>query len=344
MNAQPQYWFGVLDQLGRRMDALLADAACDSVLVRAAAANPWFTLEDIRFALHALRTHMLDAEVLREWFSHYEFGQQQPANVALILAGNIPLVGFHDLMCVLVAGHIPFVKPSSKDTILIEWVIDQLRNIDSQIIVRTYSPEVEYDAAIVSGSDNTERLFRAHFASIPTIIRGSRNSAAIISGAESECQIRGLAQDMFRYSGLGCRNVSLLMVPHDCDLQRLAAMINSAVPDLNPKFINNYRHLRAKLTAQGEQFVDCGCFVMTENDDFQVDISNIAVVRYDSAADIADWFARHERQLQCVVGGGEHHPRSVDFGSAQLPFPWDYPDGIDTLQFLLNLHKPESIP
>ena len=317
----------------------MADSSRDGLFAQAAAANPWFTVEDIKFALRALRSHMINAEVMQVWLNRYEFGPQHPASVALVLAGNIPLVGFHDLMCVLVAGHTPFVKPSSKDTILVEWLINQLRNIDNRIEIHHYTQDAEYDAAIVSGSDNTERFFKSHFASIPTVIRGSRNSAAIISGDESEDQIRGLAHDMFRYSGLGCRNVSLLMVPRDCDLQRLATMIYSVAHDFNPKFTNNYRHLKAKLTAQRESFVDCGRFLMTQKDDFQVDISNIAVVRYDSEADITDWLARHEHHLQCVVGGGERHPRSVDFGNAQMPFPWDYPDGIDTMNFLLNLHK-----
>lgn len=332
------YWTDIFNRLGQRMEFLLEDSSPDSVISRAAALNPWFTVSDIRFAMRALLSGMISDEVLSEWLGRYELKPHPAANVALILAGNVPMVGFHDLMTVLVSGNIPYVKTSSKDSVLIDWIVSQLMEIDSNIIIRTYSQKISYDAAIVSGSDNTERYFKSFFASRPAIVRGSRNSAAILSGNESEQQLCGLAEDIFRYSGLGCRNVNLLLVPHDCDIVPLAQKINRFATDINPKFLNNYRRLKALLSVQNIPFVDCGSFIITENENFRMDVSNLAVFRYRNRQDVADWIARHEHQLQCLVGDRTLHPRGVDFGCAQKPFPWDYPDGMDTLQFLLQLH------
>ena len=332
------YWIDIFNRLGQRMDLLLDDPSAGSVVSRAAAENPWFSVSDIRFAAKAIQSDMLDAETLSVWLQNYDLRRHKAADVALILAGNIPMVGFHDLMAVLVSGNIPYVKTSSKDSVLIDWVIRQLEDLDPGITIRRFSREIAFDAAIVSGSDNTERYFKSYFASLPSIIRGSRNSAAVLTGDESEQQLCGLAEDIFRYSGLGCRNVSLLLVPRDYDIDAFARTINRFASDINPKFINNYRRLKASLSVQNIPFTDCGSFVVTENDDFRMDISNIAVFRYLNDNDICDWIARHDHQLQCLVGGRNLHSRSVDFGCAQKPRPWDYPDGIDTLEFLLRLN------
>ncbi len=317
--------------LGGRLAAFGGDAATHDVLRRAAEVNPWFTEKDIVTAAGILAGTMLRRDVLTRWLGG-RCAAEPALRVGIVMAGNIPFVGFSDLLCVAAAGHTPCVKPSSKDAVLMEYVFGQLRALAPGLAIERledYAP----DALIVSGSDNTGRHFRAAYGGIPMIVRGSRSSAAVLDGSETAAELAALACDMFLYSGLGCRNVSLLLVPRDTDLVSLGRSLAEARGGVNPKYANNCRAVRARLAVEGAPFVDCGSFLMVEGADFPADLSVVTAVRCGSPVEAEEWLRAHEGRLQCVVGRTVH-PRGVPFGMAQRPAPWDYPDGEDVLAFL----------
>ena len=246
------------------------------------------------------------------------------------MAGNIPLVGFFDLLCVLVSGHGCLVKPSAKDSVLMEHVVGLLREIDPSAPVRLYDGTSPVDAVIAAGSDNANRYFLAHYAGIPSLLRGSRQSVAVLSGRETPEQLAGLADDIWAYSGLGCRSVSLIFAPEGYEpaLQ---------IPSVNDKYINNYRQQRALLEMQGRSFVDLGCAVAVEQCAFPAALSRIAYAHYATLDEVAAWLAGHDGELQCVVTGCLPHSRRAGFGCAQSPALTDYPDDRDVLAWLAAL-------
>lgn len=327
----------LLIRLGRELEHFGHDDKSLATAREAAAANPWFTVNDIIFAVDAIRRNMLAPEIINKWLSRYTTLPTTPRRIALIMAGNIPLVGFSDLMCILAAGCIPCIKFSSKDTILMRYITNVIQSLSPDTIIETYSPTGNYDGVIATGSDNTGRYFRNMFAGLPTIIRGTRGSAAILTGNETQNELAGLREDMFRYSGLGCRNVSVLLMPKDCDAATIGRTVAPDKKQINQKYLNNYRSVRGRLFAEGISYIDTGTFVMTEGDDFPTALSNITVCRYKTISDAYDWLTAHEERLQCVVGRNINHPRATGFGHAQFPYPWDYPDGIDVMEFISSL-------
>lgn len=327
----------LLIRLGRELEHFGHDDKSLATAREAAAANPWFTVNDIIFAVDAIRRNMLAPETINKWLSRYTALPTAPRRIAVIMAGNIPLVGFSDLMCILAAGCIPCIKFSSKDTILMRYITNVIQSLSPDTIMETYSPTGNYDGVIATGSDNTGRYFRNMFAGLPTIIRGTRGSAAILTGNETPNELAGLREDMFRYNGLGCRNVSVLLMPKDCDAATIGRTVAPDKKQINQKYLNNYRSIRGRLFAEGMSYIDTGTFVMTEGDDFPTALSNITVCRYKTISDAYDWLAAHEERLQCVVGRNINHPRATGFGHAQFPYPWDYPDGIDVMEFISSL-------
>ena len=325
--------------LGDRLAGFGTTEATREVIAGAVSANPWFTGTDVVSAVAAIREQMLDRDRLRAWLAAYGEPEGEPLRVAVIMAGNIPLVGFADLLYVLAAGHVPYVKPSSKDSVLMAYVIGLLRGAEPSLPVGVYGEGEEYDAVIATGSDNTGRYFRSRFAEIPAIIRGSRGSAAVLTGDETERELVLLRQDMLRYGGLGCRNVSLLFVPEACSLERLVGMLRVQRADVHPKYYNNYRSLKGKLAVSGERFVDCGSFVLTDGEEFPTELSRIVVCRYRTPEEVCQWLAAHDDKVQCVVSRDGGSVRGVRFGEAQSPALADYPDGVDVPAFLAGVSR-----
>lgn len=336
MNSNKALYINIFSRLGERLGHFGGDEKTASVISEATTANPWFLAEDIKQAVQALCEDMLTEHILEKWLSGYE-AAAEARKVAVIMAGNIPLVGFADLLYVIAAGHIPCIKPSSKDTVLMRHVIAELRNIAPEIKIYDYDDTKEYDAVIATGSDNSGRYFRSRFGTIPALIRGSRGSVAVLSGKESEHDLKLLQKDIFSYSGLGCRNVSMIFIPEEYDTERLGTAIAPDTANINPKYYNNYRRTKGELAAAGIGYTDCGTFVMTEGDTFPVSLSDIVLYRYSDMAVVEQWIAGHDTQLQCIVSDCVRHPRAVPFGRAQHPAPWDYPDGIDVMEFLTGL-------
>lgn len=317
-------------ELGRRLGTFGRDKTSRRIIRRAEQENGWFTEPEIRRAVEALRSEMLDQVRLRAWLAPYRVPVAVPRDVLVIMAGNLPLVGLFDLLCVVASGHRCLVKPSSKDRVLIGYAIDELKRIDPATRVGYYDDAMTPDAVIATGGDNANRYFRARFPGIPALLRGSRQSVAVLTGHESPEQLAGLSDDVFAYSGLGCRNVSLLFLPGGCE-----PML--APPPMSPKYHNNYMQQRALLTLQGRSFRDCGGALLLPMRDFPSALSCIAYSHYERANEVSAWLEEHDSEVQCVVSDCLQHSRQVPFGRAQSPALTDYPDDRDVMEFLAGL-------
>lgn len=320
----------LLSELGRRLHGFGDDACTRGVIERACRANGWFTAADISRAVASIARDMLPGALLEKWLAPYPVPVAVPRRVLVVMAGNIPLVGFFDLLCVLAAGHRCLVKPSAKDTVLMEYVVDLLRAIDPDLPVGFYDEKSPVDAVIATGSDNANRYFRTKYAGIPALLRGNRQSVAVLSGQETPAQLAGLADDIWAYSGLGCRSVSLLFLPEGCDLQL-------RMPEMNGKYRNNYLQQKALLAMSGRPFRDFGAAVAVEERAFPSALSQVNYSFYKSSDEVAAWLAAHDAELQCVVSETVAHSRRADFGRAQSPALTDYPDERDVIAFLTSL-------
>lgn len=320
----------LFSELGRRLAGFGDDVRSQEVVQRACAANGWFMPHEVVRAVAAIRDRMLQPASLDRWLAHYPASAKSPRRVLVVMAGNIPLVGFFDLLCVVSAGHACLVKPSSKDRVLTEYIVALLRTIDPSVPVSFYREDDPVDAVIATGGDNAVRYFKMRYAGIPTLLRGHRQSVAVLSGRETAAQLAGLADDIWAYSGLGCRNVSLVWLPEGVDFM-------PGMPDVNPKYRNNYRRERALLTMTGVPFVDLGAAVVVEQQEFPVALSRIACARYRSLSEVEAWLEEHDAALQCVVSECVDHSRRVGFGCAQSPGLTDYPDDRDTMAWLAGL-------
>ena len=314
----------IFSALGERLTHFGSDDASNRIIDVAIAANGWFTRTDILRAVEAIRTEMLDREKLMAWLSHYTKAVE-PKRVAVIMAGNIPLVGFFDLLCVVAAGHECHVKPSSKDSVLMRYVVEQLRDIELSIAIYDYSADATYDMAIATGGDDANAYFREHFAGTRTLLRGSRHSVAVLNGNESAEELQALHNDITAYSGLGCRSVSMLFVPRGYvpDFKRGEAV--------NVKLRRNIQAMRATLTIEGAEFWDAGAFIMRRGEDFAQSLTVVTLREYSDIEEVKKWIEENKEHIQCVVSRTD-----IPFGRAQYPALMDYADGVDTMRFLLD--------
>lgn len=314
----------IFTTLGERLSTFGKDEASARIIEDAVAENGWFTPRDILQAVDAIRSEMLDREPLTAWLSAYNRASS-PKRVAVIMAGNIPLVGLFDLLCVIAAGHTCCVKPSSKDRVLMRYIIGLLREIEPAIRIEEYVATDHYDMAIATGGDDANTYFRNHFATTRTLLRGSRHSIAILDGTESREELRGLYTDITSYSGLGCRSVSMLFVP-----QGYTPKFESS-PAHNTKLVRNVQAMRATLTIEGVEHHDCGAFLMCKGEKFSNSLAVVTLREYDDIEDVRAWIKDNAEGIQCVVSH-----RDIAFGRAQYPALTDYADGVDTMRFLLG--------
>ncbi len=315
--------------LGDRLKEFGQTPETRAVIRRAAAENSWFLPEEIVQAVDILRHELLDAPKLEQWAASCPLNPH-PKTVLIIMAGNIPLVGFFDLLCVVAGGHACRIKPSSKDTVLMSYIVSLLQSIDPTLPIATWDGTTAPDAVIATGGDNANRYFRTTFAGIPALLRGSRHSTAVLSGRETDADLNGLEEDLFSYSGLGCRNVSLLFLPRGT----MPALRCTA---RNPKYRRNYQQTRALLRMRQIPFIDLDGAVMCEERSFPTALSLLHYTFYDSLAEVEAWLKEHDDELQCVVSALPLHARCVPFGRAQHPGLTDYADDIDTMRFLSTI-------
>jgi len=326
-------------RLGRIIETILSDRpAIFEELVRGARRdNPWFTAESVRLALQAISRNMLREDKLRGWLEGYPLPDGFTAkNVGIVMAGNIPLVGFFDQLCAAVCGHRVYVKTSSKDSSLMNRAIRTLLALDRSMEIISLEADSPLDAVIATGSDNTNRYFRSRYGNIPHLLRGSRISVAVLTGDESPAQLQGLTADVFDYFGMGCRSVSRFFVPEGYDTGILTAALGRRNVS-HPKYRQAYAYHKALLQMRKVPFTDGGFFTLRESAELSEALPDLVFSRYRSPEEVREWTSVHDRQLQCVVGEAVDHPRRVDFGEAQHPELRDYPDGMDVMAFLTSL-------
>jgi hypothetical protein len=301
--------------------------------------NPWFTPESTTLALQGIG-HFLDRKPLTDWISRYSFDKTGGKKIGVAMAGNIPLVGFHDLLCVLLSGHRLVAKVSSQDSVLMNFVKDSLIDLDPAFADFIFFEERlnGVDAMIATGSDNTSRYFEYYFRHVPHLIRKNRSSCAVILGEETPGEFTLLGKDIFSYFGLGCRNVSKLFVPVDFDFIPLLDNLESYQPIIHHhKYVNNYDYQKSILLVNQIHFYDNGFLLLTENKNLVSPISVVYYETYQNQDDLAGKLAAYQEKIQCVVSARGWYPHSIPFGDAQSPAVGDYADGVDTLAFLQSV-------
>jgi hypothetical protein len=323
-------------QLGGTIDRILSDhpLIVNELTRLAQAGNPWFTEENVRLALQAIAEKMLRREKLEPWFAKYPYPADfKQKNVGIILAGNLPLVGFFDLLCVCVSGHNAYIKMSSKDRVLMQYVIRFLRQTDRPPVILPLTDSSPIDAMIATGSDNTNRYFRERYRHIPHLLRGSRTSIAVLTGRESEADLLGLSHDVFDHFGMGCRSVGKIFVPEGYEVEILFNALRKR-NITHSGYRNAYRHHKAVLHMRGTNFRDGGFFTLRENEGFSEALPDLMYTRYQVLDEVREWIKLNDNTLQCVVTNSLTPPRHVGFGQAQWPELSDYPDGRDVMDFL----------
>lgn len=298
--------------------------------------NKWFTEENVFLALEGLQK-FLDKEALQQWVKKYKLPDRPEKTVGLVMAGNIPLVGFHDFLSVLIAGYSVAIKKSSQDPFLIEQIARELTEIAPDFVSRIRFTEKlnTVDALIATGSDNSSRYFEYYFSSIPHIIRKNRSSAAILSGSESVEDLNQLGNDVFRYFGLGCRNVSKLFLPEGYDLHRLIEAFRSFSSIIDhSKYANNYDYNKAIYLLKQIPFSDAGFFLLKEDTELVSPVATIYYEFYKDRRELEGLILGCENKLQILLSQTDWPENGVRFGSSQLPELNDYADEVDTLAFL----------
>ena len=301
--------------------------------------NNWFTPENAHFSISSW-SDALTENNLNQWLSAYNFIEKEPKNVGLILAGNIPLVGFHDFLSVLISGNNVLVKTSSKDDYLIKFLAKYLISLDNRFNEKITFVEDKlenYDAVIATGSNNTARYFEYYFKNKPSIIRKSRNSVAVLTGNETPEEMTLLSEDVFRYFGLGCRNVSKIFVPKNYNFD---AFFNGMYAQKDviyyEKYANNYDYNKAVFLMSNFQLLDNEFLTIKEDTSHASPISSVFYEYYEDVNEVKARIQQDAEMIQCVVSNGIIE-NSVYFGNTQKPNLWDYADNVDTLQFLINL-------
>jgi hypothetical protein len=303
--------------------------------------NPWFTRDNVALALDGVCRY-LDPIKLNHWQGLYQSKSLTPKNTGIIMAGNIPLVGVHDLICCYLSGHKAVVKPSSQDHILLRLLIEKFsdidRDIENKIHFVTRPEAANLDAVIATGSDNTSRYFKFHFDRLPGIIRSNRTSVAVIRGDENSSQLRSLGQDVYSYFGRGCRNISKLLVPADYDFDQLINCHKQYRILLdNSKYRDNYRYQKALALTEYKNVVDTGYSLLIRSEALVSPLAVLYFDYYEDLDDLRDELKEQEEKIQCIASANGWYQESLPFGSLQHPDLWDYADGIDTMEFLLAL-------
>ncbi|RZK49322.1 MAG: acyl-CoA reductase [Pedobacter sp.] len=310
------------------------------IVAKAARNNAWFQESEIKKAITAL-AFMLNEDDLNIWFDQINL-TDNPKKVGLILAGNIPMVGIHDILCVIASGHSALVKLSSSDTILIPFIVSKLSQFESSISHRIeYVDRIQgYEAIIATGSNNSARYFDFYFGKVPNIIRKNRNSVAILNGNESDEQIHNLGRDIFDYFGLGCRNVSKIYLPKNYPIEKFYIPLSpyKVVLD-NFKYQNNYDYNKSIYLVNLEQHYDNGFILLKESASFSSPLGVLYFEYYDNLSELTDHLNQHLHELQCVLCEDpiQLNKTCLKFGNSQHPRLWDYADDINTLKFLENL-------
>jgi len=298
--------------------------------------NPWFTRENVLFAFRTW-AEALKEDQINQWLQPYLeklSGPSTPKTVGVINAGNIPLVGFHDLLCVIMSGNKYLGKNSADDPYLLPFLAEKLFQTEPALKERISFAErlSGFDAVIATGSNNSARYFDYYFGKYPNIIRMNRNGVAVLTGDEDQNDFKKLSADIFQYFGLGCRNVSKLFVPRHYDFKNFFESIefNSAISQ-HHKYMNNYDYNHAIYLLKRIDFLTNGFLILKEDPSIASPIAVLYYEFYDDMKSLEHKLRNEKDKIQCIVG-----KNFIPFGNAQHPHLWDYADGVDTMNFLIN--------
>ena len=329
-----------INNLVRLGELLSKTEQFNDIFDKAEQQNSWFTRANVIFAFKSW-SDALSKNNVKQWLSQYQLPQTTSSKkILIIMAGNLPLVGFHDLLCVLVAGHKAIVKLSSDDRVLLPYLITQIRTFApewAEAVAFTDDKVTEYDAVIATGSNNTARYFEYYFGKKPHIIRKNRHSVAVLTGEETPEELQDLGKDIFLYYGLGCRSVSKLFVPQGYDFDLLFQAIYPYKDIIEEqKYANNYDYNKAVYLMSLYKLLENGFLLLKEDEHYGSPIATLFYEYYTNKEALKKKLATDREKIQCVVGhnfiDGE-----IPFGQTQTPKLWDYADGVNTLTFLLNL-------
>jgi hypothetical protein len=331
--------FEAFVHLGNRIKTLNYEEFLD-IKQRAAGSNPWFTEEYVNAALKGVETY-LDKKRLSLWLESYNLNSDASFKIGVVMAGNIPLAGFHDFLCVLMSGYKLKAKLSSQDSYLPRKIAELLIEIEPGFEEQIEFVELlkDIDAVIATGSGNSARYFNYYFANKPHIIRKNRNSCAVLNGNENEEDFRLLGKDIFTYFGLGCRSISKIYVPAEYDLSVLLDGLKSFSDIINHhKYANNYDYNKSIYLINQIEHLDNGFLLLKQDTGLASPISVVYYERYKDHKELSSLrLASIKESIQCIVSKESWFPGSIDLGKAQIPELWEYADGIDTMRFLQSL-------
>ena len=303
----------------------------ETIIKSSSSHNGWFTSINIRHSISAICNN-LSSTKLFSWLSSYSIPIEAKKNVSIIMAGNIPLVGFNDFLCVLMSGHRAIIKLSSKDNRLFLPIIEELIKIEPRFKddIKLVEKVENFDAVIATGSNESFKHFEYYFKDYPTLLRKSRTSVAILTGEESLDERKALANDIFLYYGLGCRNVTKLYVPKNYDFNLLfEVFFEYQDVVLNNKYANNYDYYRAIYMMGNQNILENGFIILKEDKALHSPVAVLNYEYYDEKESLVFQLEELKEDIQCIVGMD-----FIPFGKAQQPNLEDYADGVDTLRFL----------
>lgn len=301
--------------------------------------NGWFTRKNIIYALNGW-ANQLKKDNLFLWLNTYDFSAINPQKIAIIMAGNIPLVGFHDFLAVLISGHSVIIKQSSNDKHLLPYLAKYLEHIDPYFkgkIKFTEEKLQDFDAVIATGSNNTGRYFEYYFKEKRSIIRKNRNSLAVLIGNETKEDLKALSEDIFRYYGLGCRSVSKLFVPKNYNFDAFFESIYDWHPIINDaKYANNYDYNKAVYLMSEFNLLENGFLMIKEDKSYASPIATVFYEFYDDIETLKIKLNAEKENIQCIVSK-DFIDNEVNFGQTQNPQLSDYADNINTIKFLIKI-------
>lgn len=306
----------------------------NSLIVGVKKHNGWFTEENVRQAIGGI-VSMLRPSELESWIAAYPNFEEKDKKVGVIMAGNIPMVGFHDMLCVLMSGNKVLAKLSSEDSLLLPALVKMLIDIEPR-----FEPKIKFvqrlkemDAVIATGSDNSARYFESYFGKYPNVIRKNRTSVGVITGSEKEEELSALADDVFLYFGKGCRNVTHLLIPEGYDLNNLfKAFYRYKDVIHHHKYANNYDYNKAIYLMNKTELIENGFLMLKEDESLHSPLSMLNYSYYSNLEGANKYLSSNTEKIQCVIGQDY-----IPFGRAQTPSIKDYADGVDTMEFLLSL-------
>jgi hypothetical protein len=322
------------------LDGTNSNPAIEKAIHYSCLDNSWFTKENIRTSLDALASKMLCAEKLNDWISRYELDAHSPQRTGLIMAGNIPLVNFHDLLSILLSGNTAVIKPSSKDRYMIKTLCgilsDKFPELSERIVFTDDKP-ANINAVIATGSNNSARYFRAEYSNIPLLSRKNRYSLAVLDGNETHSDLEALSDDIFSYFGLGCRNVSNILIPENYEWEIFFNSTKKYSHILNHQgYKDCFRYQRALSELSDEKYLTNGFVIIRENNPTFSSIATINCATYRNIEQVKTFLSEQNDKIQCTVSSAAYIRNTVPFGHSQKPELTDYADGVDTMRFLIS--------